>query len=91
MKHRTKRQVPDVISTAITLDRAAKICCEGYADDGYSAGLFTGFREGAKWAISKGCQYLMKAEEGGSRPNIDLQLQHFIEFVIMWEEEDESK
>lgn len=45
-----------------TIEERAKEASEGYADDGYAAGLYTGYKEGATEQraidIDKACEWL---------------------------------
>lgn len=45
-----------------TIEERAKDACEGYSDDGYSAGLYMGYKEGAEEQkqidIEKACEWL---------------------------------
>ena len=39
------------------INEKAQEICEGYADDGYSAGLYMGFKEGAEWMLNELCKW----------------------------------
>ena len=55
-----------------TIEERAKLASEGYDDDGYSAGLYMGYVEGATEQkvidIDNACEWIKENIEGGVHP-----------------------
>ena len=56
-----------------TIEERAKLASEGYDDDGYSAGLYMGYKVGATEQkiidINKACEWLKENIDGGVHPS----------------------
>lgn len=57
----------------MTIEERAKAASEGYNDDGYSAGLYMGYKVGATEQkaidIDKACEWLKENIDGGVHPS----------------------